>query len=183
MSPTGPTAVRRVLRRDSDRVSTDEPAFVRRIPRIGIWAWSFVGFVIVAIIVVFALAAVSEIALPMTFAAVLAVIFKPLVGALERHKLKPTLAAGLIVLGLLALMAGVAVATVRGVTEQADEISTSVDKALDKAADETDALGIDQDSLDEGTQGRRGRRSDDHHRRPVGPGLGHRRARRDRRAA
>ncbi len=126
-----------------------EPAFLRRVPRIGIWAWSFVGLVVAAIIVFFALSAVSEIALPMTFAAVLAVIFKPLVGTLERRNIKPSLAAGVIVLGLLALMAGVAVATVRGVTEQADEISTSVDKALHKAADETDALGIDQQSLDE----------------------------------
>ena len=69
----------------------------------------------------------------MTFAAVLAVIFKPLVGTLQRHKLKPSLAAGVIVLGLLALMVGVVVATVRGVTEQADEIGASVDKAIDKA--------------------------------------------------
>ena len=71
---------------------------------------------------VIALGAVSEIVLPMTFAAVLAIIFKPLVGVLQRHKLKPTLAAGLVVLGLLALMAGVVVATVRGVTEQTDQI-------------------------------------------------------------
>ena len=118
-------------------------------PRIGIWAWSFVGLVIAAIIVVFALSAVSEIALPMTFAAVLAIVFKPLVGTLQRHKLKPSLAAGVIVLGLLALMAGVAVATVRGVTEQADQIGTSVDKAIDKAADESDALGISEESLDD----------------------------------
>ena len=55
---------------------------------------------------VFALSAVSEIALPMTFAAVLAIVFKPLVGTLQRHKLKPSLAAGVIVLGLLALMVG-----------------------------------------------------------------------------
>ena len=41
-------------------------------------------------------------------------IFKPLVGSLERHGLKPTLAAGLIVLGLLALMTVVVVATVAG---------------------------------------------------------------------
>ena len=126
-----------------------EPAFLRRVPRIGIWAWSFVGFVVAAIIVVFALSAVSEIALPMTFAAVLAIIFKPLVGTLQRHNLKPSLAAGVIVLGLLALMAGVTVATVRGVTEQGDEISASADKALDKAADESDALGISEESLDE----------------------------------
>ena len=125
-----------------------EPAFLRRVPRIGIWAWSFVGFVAAAVIVVFALSAVSEIALPMTFAAVLAIIFKPLVGTLQRHNLKPSLAAGVIVLGLLALMAGVTVATVRGVTEQGDEISASADKALDKAADESDALGISEESLD-----------------------------------
>ena len=44
-----------------------------RIPKLGVWAWCFVGFVLTAIIVVAALAAVSEIVLPMTFAAVLAI--------------------------------------------------------------------------------------------------------------
>ncbi len=43
-------------------------------------AWSFVGAVAATIILVRALGAVSEIVLPLTFAAVLAVIFKPLVG-------------------------------------------------------------------------------------------------------
>ena len=100
------------------------------VPRVGVWAWSFVGFVVATIIVVAALGAVSEIVLPLTFAAVLAVIFKPLVGVLERHRFKPTLAAGLVVLGLLALMTGVVVATVRGVTDQADQIGASVDAAL-----------------------------------------------------
>src|SRR5687768_641505 len=74
----------------------------RSVPRIGALAWSFVGVVVAGIIVVTALAAVSEIVLPLLFAAVLAVIFKPLVGKLGRHGLKPSLAAGLIVLGLLA---------------------------------------------------------------------------------
>jgi putative heme transporter len=64
-----------------------------------------VGFVVAMVIVVTALAAVSEIVLPLTFAAVLAIVFKPLVGSLERHRLRPALAAGLVVLGLLALMA------------------------------------------------------------------------------
>ena len=49
-----------------------------RIPRLGVFAWSFVGLVVASIIVFTALAAVSEIVLPMTFAAVLAVVFKPL---------------------------------------------------------------------------------------------------------
>ena len=64
--------------------ANDVPAAVRRIPRIGVWAWSFVGFVVAAIIIVTALGFVSEILLPMTFAAVLAVCFRPLIGALKR---------------------------------------------------------------------------------------------------
>ncbi len=112
------------------------------------WAWSFVGFVVAATIIVIALGFVSEILLPMTFAAVLAVCFRPLIGVLVRHRFKPSLAAAVVVLGLLLLMAGVLVGTVRGVTEQTDDISSSVDKALDEAGDQTDELGIDEGELD-----------------------------------
>ncbi len=119
---------------------------VRSAPRIGIWAWSFVGVVAATAIVVTAFGAVSEIALPLLFAAVLAVIFKPLVGKLERRGLKPTLAAGVIVLGLAALMTVVMVATVRGVLQQRDEIGASVDAALANASAE---LEVDKESLDE----------------------------------
>jgi putative heme transporter len=132
--------------RDSTAGSDTRPAFLRWVPRLGVWAWSFVGFVVATIIVVTALGAVSEIVLPLTFAAVLAVIFKPMVGTLRRHGFKPTLAAGLIVLGLLALMAGVMVATVQGVMDQRDEIGASVDAAKDNAAE---SLGVDPAALEE----------------------------------
>jgi predicted PurR-regulated permease PerM len=98
--------------------------------------------------VALALGAVSEIVLPMTFAAVLAVVFRPLVGTLERRGLKPTLAAGLVVLGLLALMIGVIVGTVRGVVDQTDEIGASASAAIERAAEDTDALGVEQGELD-----------------------------------
>jgi predicted PurR-regulated permease PerM len=97
------------------------------------------------IILVPALGAVSEIVLPLTFAAVLAVIFKPVVGTLRRSRLKPTLAAGVVVLGLLALMTGVVAATVRGVTQQTDQISASVDAAVDNAVE---SFGVDEASLE-----------------------------------
>jgi hypothetical protein len=78
ISLTSPTAV---LPRDpttsSDTVPGNSPAGPTRVPRIAVWAWSFVGVVAATIIVVVALAAVSEIVLPLTLAAVLAVIFKP----------------------------------------------------------------------------------------------------------
>ncbi len=126
---------------------TDAPGSVLSwVPRVGVWAWSFVGFVVATAIVTSALAAVNEIVLPLTFAAVLAVIFKPMVGVLQRWGLRPGLGAGVVVLGLLALVTLVAVATVRGVVEQADEVGQSVDAAIEQAVA---ALGVEQDSLDD----------------------------------
>jgi hypothetical protein len=58
--------------------------------------------------------------LPLTFAAVLAVIFKPLVRILERYKVWPALAAGIVVLGLLALVTGV-IRRSRGILQRAAE--------------------------------------------------------------
>jgi hypothetical protein len=78
------------------------PALLSWVPKLGVSAWSFVGFVAATIIVVLALAAVSEIMLPMTLAAVLAVIFKPLVGTLRGHWAKATLGADVVDLGPLA---------------------------------------------------------------------------------
>jgi hypothetical protein len=55
------------------------PALLGWVPKLGVWAWSS-GAKAATIIPVLALGAVSEIVLPLTFAAVLAVIFKPVVG-------------------------------------------------------------------------------------------------------
>jgi putative heme transporter len=118
-------------------------------PRLGVWSWAFVGFTAAAVIVAIVLGALSEIVLPMLFAAVLAILFRPLVGVLQRHKLKPSLAAGAVVLGLLLLMTGVIVATVRGVTDQADQISEVTDKALANAEDQLDVAGVDPAALDD----------------------------------
>jgi len=130
----------------SDAIADPPTASVARVPKVGIWAWSFVGFVAATIIIVTALSAISEIMLPLLFAAVLAVIFKPIVGKLKSRGFKPSLAAGLVVLGLIALMVVVLVSTVRGVLDQTDEIGASVDAAIANASEE---LAIDQDSLDE----------------------------------
>jgi predicted PurR-regulated permease PerM len=114
-------------------------------PKLGIWAWSFVGVVGAVAIVVLALAAVSEIVLPLTFAAVLAVCFKPIVGVLRRHRVKGAVAAGAVVLGLIALTMVVVVATVQGVVQQSDAIGSSVDDAIDRLVIEAD---VDQAALE-----------------------------------
>ena len=134
---------------DFDTVTVEPAARRTPMPKLGVWSWAFVGFTAAAIIVVIALGALSEIVLPMTFAAVLAIIFRPLVGLLQRHKLKPTLAAGVVVLGLLLLMAVVVIATVKGVIEQADQISEVTDQAVANAAEQLDAVGLDEAALED----------------------------------
>src|SRR5690349_3454563 len=116
------------------------PPFVDQIPRLGILAWSFIGVVLAASFAVTALAAVSSIVLPMTFAAVLAICFKPFGRWLIGHKFKPGLAAGLVVLGLIALMVGIVVVSVRGVIDQSAQISALSDAAADQVSELTIAL-------------------------------------------
>ena len=121
------------------RASPDPMRVLGWVPKVGVAAWSFIGVVVAITIVVFALAAVSEIVLPLTFAAVLAVCFKPVTDFLHRRGVKRTAAAGIVVLGLLALATLVGVATVKGVTQQAGEISDSINAAIDKLVAELDA--------------------------------------------
>ena len=65
---------------DQDSAPGHDTGLLRRVPRLGVLAWSFIGAVIAPGIIVTALGAVSEIILPMTFAAVLAIIFRPMAG-------------------------------------------------------------------------------------------------------
>jgi predicted PurR-regulated permease PerM len=116
-----------------------------RMPGPGLWAWAFVGIAAAVTIVAAVVAALNEILLPLTFAVVLAVVFKPLATTLVRRRLRPGVAAGVVVLGLLGLVALVVVAMVQGVGDQLDRIGDSVD---DAASEAQASLDIDQTTVD-----------------------------------
>ena len=99
-------------------------------------------------IIMSALGAVSEIILPLTFAAVLAIIFRPMAVSLGQ-KVGASAGAGLIVLGLLLMMAVVIVATVKGVTEQMDEIGESATSAIQTIAEQTEDIEVDEAALED----------------------------------
>jgi predicted PurR-regulated permease PerM len=120
--------------------------------QVGVVAWSFIGAVIAVAIVVGVLAAISEIVLPLLFAVVLAVLFKPSVSMLEARNVKPSLAAGMVVVGLVVAVVAVVIAAYEGVVAQSGEISTAVDAALD---DGSDALAVDRSSLEEAEEATR----------------------------
>jgi putative heme transporter len=101
--------------------------------QLGVAAWSFVGLVVATGVIVTALAAVSEVTLPLVLAALLAVEVKPWADGLRRWRLGPGLAAGGVTLGLLLAGAGVAVAAVAGVVDQSHRIDLEVDRAIGEA--------------------------------------------------
>jgi predicted PurR-regulated permease PerM len=69
--------------------------------------------------------------LPLVFAVVLAVLFRPVAARLEAHGLRSSLAAGLVVIGLVVLVAAVVALAVEGIVEQTSEIGEQVGEALD----------------------------------------------------
>jgi len=118
--------------------------------RAGIAAWCIVGIVAVLAITVSFLAAVSSVALPVLFAAVLAVLFMPVARALERRGIRGTAAATIVVLGLVAVVIGVIALTVYGIANQFDEVVAAVEAGLAKlniGADTIDEIGESSEDL------------------------------------
>src|ERR687898_719131 len=108
--------------------------------QLGLGAWSLLGIIGLTAVAVLGLATVSSVVLPMLFAMVLAVVFRPLGARLERRGVPPSLAAGIVVLGLVALCIAVVVLTVRGVISQTDLIVDEVEEALVELDVEEDAV-------------------------------------------
>lgn len=110
--------------------------------RLGLAAWAILGLVALGAAIVVGLAAVSSVALPLLFAMVLAVIFRPVAVRLERVGLPPSLAAGAVVLGLVLSILGVVALTIHGVVTQSDELMEEIEAALVE-------LDIDEDVIDQ----------------------------------
>ena len=92
--------------------------------------WAFVGVVLAVVLAATLLATVSSVVLPLAFAAVLAVIFRPLAARMEQHRVPPPLAAGTVVLLLLAVAGAVVWMTVHGLLTQTSDLLDQFDAAL-----------------------------------------------------
>jgi predicted PurR-regulated permease PerM len=141
MTVTAPDAP---IQQDNDGASARGRVASRVTGRVGITAWTFIGVVVAVSIVVVALGVIAEVVIPVALAALLAVVFKPSADALVRRGVRPALAAGVVILGLGALLGGVAAATVAGVSSQSAQIQAAVDDAVRTLADES---GIDTGAI------------------------------------
>jgi predicted PurR-regulated permease PerM len=102
-----------------------EPRF-RVTGHVGIAAWTCIGVVLVVAIVVVVFGVIAEVAIPVALAALLAVVFKPAADRLVRRGVRPALAAGIVVLGLGALVGGIAAVCVAGISRASPLRSTQL---------------------------------------------------------
>ena len=123
----GPT----VLQIDATSLSRvfSAPTWVRDL---GLLAWFLVGVGLLVVGLTWLLALTATITIPVAIGAILATVAGPLVTKMQRHGLPRAAGAGIVLLGLLALGAVIALMVFGGIYEQSDEIKAAAQNAVDK---------------------------------------------------
>ena len=120
---------------------------------LGVRAWLAVGVFAVVAVVGSMLGTAAGLVLPLVIAFVLAALFEPVVGMLERRKLPRAAGASLVILVLLAAAVGTAWVVVAGVLSQRDAILSELQKGIAALLREAEALSIPVPTSDEITMG------------------------------
>jgi predicted PurR-regulated permease PerM len=100
---------------------------------LGRGAWLLVGIAVLLAIVFFLLGLISDLVIPLVFAAILAAIFVPLVDRLERWRVPRWLGAPLVVLLAIAVVSVIAWMVVAGLLGQGREILARATAGLEEA--------------------------------------------------
>ncbi len=162
-----PNILDRVLRGRSEHDEAEEPTVVQidasSLSRVfsapmwlrdlGLLAWFLVGVGILLFGLVWLLALTATITVPVAVGAILATVAGPLVSKLERRGLPRPAGAALVLLGLIALGALIALLVLGGLYEQSDEIRASASDAADTVEEWLEDAGVDDVSgVKEGTK-------------------------------
>jgi len=110
---------------------------------LGVASWLLVGVAALLGGVILLLGATSAITQPVLAAFVVACVASPIVGRLHRHRVPRAAGAALVLLGLIAIAALMAIMVIGGITSQGDEISSTVDSASDKVESWLTDAGVD----------------------------------------
>jgi len=110
---------------------------------IGFTAWLLVGVTLLAAGIIWILSLTHVFVPPGLTAAVVASVASPLVGGLNRHRVPRALGAALLLLGIVALTAGLIVVIVAGITSQFDGLSDQLSAAQDTLGGWLEDVGAD----------------------------------------
>jgi predicted PurR-regulated permease PerM len=114
---------------------TAGPSLPWWVPPVGRSAWLLVGIAILAAIVLLVLGLISDLLIPLTFAAILGAVFVPLVDRFERWHIRRSLGAPLVVLLVLATVMVVVWMVFTQIIGQGSEIIDKVTAGIDSAGD------------------------------------------------
>jgi len=111
-------------------------------------AWLTVGVLIVAVAVVWLLAKMSQIVLPVLAGLIIATVAEPIVTWLQRRRVPRAAGAVLVLLALILVAILIAVLVIGGVAAQSDEIAAEASAAADNAAGWLEDVGVDAGGAD-----------------------------------
>jgi putative heme transporter len=117
-----------------------------RVPRwivtFGTTGWLLLGVAGVGALILWLLAYASALVIPFLAAAVLAILFSPIVDALHRHRVPRLVGATAVLLGLIAFAVAIVWAIVAGIADQAPQIAAEFEKARDAIQGWLTELGL-----------------------------------------
>ena len=120
--------------------------------RLGRRSWAIVGIIAAAVVIYLILAGLSGLVVPLIVAGVVGALFVPLVDKLAKH-MPRTLAAGIVLVGLIVIGIGAVVVAVAGIAEQAPEVEKQLNSGLGAAKEWFQSLGIDLGSVEAAVEG------------------------------
>lgn len=95
--------------------------------RWGAYAWAFLGLALAFVVVWRGLGYLRIVLVPLVLALFLAAVLTPGARFLERHRVPPTLAAAVMLVGFLALLVGIGTVIVLNIESQFDELAAAVE--------------------------------------------------------
>ena len=110
----------------------------------GVNGWLGLGLAGAAAVIIWGVGYTSSLVVPFLFAAVLAILFTPVVEWLTRHRIPRVAAAILVLLGLVVVAVASTLAVVQGIAQVAPEIGTVISSAFDDVAGWLTTAGISQ---------------------------------------
>jgi len=110
-------------------------------------SWAVVGIIAASVVIYLILAGLSGLVVPLIVAGVVGALFVPLVDKLAKH-MHRTLAAGIVLVGLIVVGVGAVVVAVAGVVEQAPEVEKQLSAGLTAATDWLQGRGVDLGSVE-----------------------------------
>ena len=100
--------------------------------RIGVKSWLLVGIVFASIVILTILAILDQIVTPLIISLLLAILSRPLVDWLERHKVSRSVGTVLTMVLILAIFVGLVLIIIKGVWQQAPEIGYQLQEGWDR---------------------------------------------------